>query len=83
MLPIMSTSLKATFPLRIEFGREVDGRWIADVPLFPGVTVYGRSKHEAKQRVIALAMEVITDLEEHGELDASVSRLFDYGVARR
>jgi predicted RNase H-like HicB family nuclease len=27
--------------------RETDGRWIADIPELPGVTVYGASSEEA------------------------------------
>ena len=46
---------------RVVFDREVDGRWIAEVPELPGVMVYGESKQEALLRVQALAYRVIAD----------------------
>jgi len=39
----------------VEFDRESDGRWIADVPELPGVMVYGASKADALVKVQALA----------------------------
>jgi predicted RNase H-like HicB family nuclease len=42
----------------IEFDREEDGRWIAEIPALPGVMVYGATKAEAKSKVEALAREV-------------------------
>ena len=42
----------------IEFDREEDGRWIAEIPALPGVMVYGAAKAEAKSKVEALAREV-------------------------
>jgi predicted RNase H-like HicB family nuclease len=53
--------------LRIELDREIDGRWIADVPDLPGVMVYGRTRMEAIATVRALASEVVADRIEHGE----------------
>jgi predicted RNase H-like HicB family nuclease len=53
--------------LRVEFDREVDGRWIADIPALPGVMVYGRTRKQALKAVEALASEVIADRLEHGE----------------
>jgi predicted RNase H-like HicB family nuclease len=46
--------------LTVEFDREADGRWIADVPELPGVHVYGRSRRDALARVQALAFEVLS-----------------------
>ena len=57
----------AAFDLRIEFDREVDGRWIADIPALPGVTVYGRTRKQALTAVEALALRVIADRLEHRE----------------
>ena len=53
--------------LRVELDREVDGRWIADIPALPGVTVYGRTRKQALAAVEALALRVIADRLEHGE----------------
>jgi predicted RNase H-like HicB family nuclease len=41
--------------LTVEFDREVDGRWIADVPELPGVMVYADSRDQALARVLSLA----------------------------
>ena len=46
---------------RIEFDREEDGRWIADIPELPGVLSYGASQEEAKAKVEALALRVLAD----------------------
>lgn len=53
--------------LSVEFERESDGRWIADIPELPGVLAYGQSREEATARVQALALRVIADRLEHGE----------------
>ncbi len=55
------------FNLKVEFSREEDGRWIADIPALPGVTVYGRTRKQALAAVEALALRVIADRLEHGE----------------
>jgi len=47
--------------LSVEFDREEDGRWIAEVPELPGVMVYAGSKEEALLKVQALAYRVIAD----------------------
>lgn len=46
---------------KIEIDREVDGRWIADIPALPGVMVYGETKDEAVAKVEALAYRVLAD----------------------
>jgi predicted RNase H-like HicB family nuclease len=43
----------------IEFDREEDGRWIAEIPELPGVMVYGKSQQDAEVKVTALALWVI------------------------
>jgi len=55
------------YKLKIEFTREVDGRWIADIPALPGVTVYGKTRKQALAAAEALALRVIADPIEHGE----------------
>lgn len=52
----------------VEFDREEDGRFLADIPALPGVMVYGQSREEALEKVKALALHVIADMLEHGEL---------------
>ncbi|MGA9511395.1 MAG: type II toxin-antitoxin system HicB family antitoxin [Candidatus Sulfotelmatobacter sp.] len=46
---------------KIEFDREEDGRWIAEIPELPGVMAYGATKDEAEAAVEALALRVIAD----------------------
>ena len=69
--------------LSVEFDREEDGRWIAEVPKLPGVMAYGTTKREALQRVYAIALRTLADSVEQGNLFTPVSRLFGYGVAGR
>ena len=52
----------------IEIERETDGRWIAEVTDLPGVLAYGATQIEATARVQALALRVMADRLEHGEL---------------
>jgi predicted RNase H-like HicB family nuclease len=54
--------------LVVEFDREEDGRFLAEIPSLPGVMAYGATREEALERVKALALHVIADLLEHGEL---------------
>jgi predicted RNase H-like HicB family nuclease len=54
--------------LTIRLLRETDGRWICDVPELPGVTVYGETSQEATLKAKALALRVIAEEIEHGEL---------------
>jgi predicted RNase H-like HicB family nuclease len=53
--------------LTIETEREVDGRWIADVPEFPGVLAYGMTENEAAAKAEALALRVLADRLDFGE----------------
>lgn len=46
---------------KIEFEREDDGRWIAEIAELPGVMAYGATKDEAEAAVEALALRVIAD----------------------
>jgi predicted RNase H-like HicB family nuclease len=62
--------------MRIEIEKEVDGRWIAEVPDIPGVMVYGRSRKEAISKVKALALRMIADRIEHGERIPELDELF-------
>ncbi len=66
----------------VEFDREEDGRWIAEVPKLPGVLAYGNTRSEAKQKVYAIALRTLADRAEQGRIPVSISRLFNYEVAR-
>ena len=52
---------------RVEFEREDDGRWVAEVPDLPGVLAYGATQDQAQARVQALALRVVAERLEHGE----------------
>ncbi len=54
--------------MNIEIEREDDGRWIAEVPELPGVMGYGPSREEAISKAEALALRVLADRLEHGEV---------------
>jgi predicted RNase H-like HicB family nuclease len=45
----------------IEFDREDDGRWIAEIPALPGVMAYGASRADAESKVEAMALRVVAD----------------------
>lgn len=46
---------------QIEFEREDDGRWIAEIPELPGVMAYGSTRTEAESKVQSLALRVVAD----------------------
>jgi len=54
--------------LSIEYDDESDGRVIAEIEALPGCLAYGGTKEEAARRVQALALRVIADKIEHGEM---------------
>jgi predicted RNase H-like HicB family nuclease len=66
--------------LLIEVERENDGRWIAEVPELPGVMVYGQTREEAIFRVQALALRVIADRLENGEMAPAIDQIFSVSV---
>ena len=51
----------------VEYEREDDGRWLAEVLELPGVLAYGETSEEALARAQALALRVLADRLEHGE----------------
>jgi predicted RNase H-like HicB family nuclease len=62
--------------LTLEFEREEDGRWLAEVPELPGVLAYGLSPSDAMAKAQALALRVLAERLEHGEalpLDINMS----------
>jgi predicted RNase H-like HicB family nuclease len=63
--------------LTIELDREIDGRWIAEVPEL-NVLLYGDSKQDAIQRAQSAAREIVLDRIAHGELAPdSANAVFD------
>lgn len=53
--------------IEIQFGVEVDGRHIAEIPRIPGVLAYGSSRDEARRKAITVALRVLADRVEVGE----------------
>jgi len=54
--------------LTIRLLPETDGRWIGIVPELPGATVYGATTDDATVRAKVLALRVIAEEIEHGEM---------------
>ncbi len=54
--------------LTVELELETDGRWIAEVVDLPGVMVYGATREAALATAEALALRVLADKLEHGEV---------------
>ncbi len=55
--------------LMVDFDREVDGRWIAEVSDLPGVLAYGRTRKEALANVQAVAFAVLAADVKRGRRD--------------
>ena len=68
--------------MKVEFEKETDGRWIAEIPKLPGVMAYGKTKQEAQRKVYAVALRTLADTVERGKTPAPVTQLFKYGMAR-
>lgn len=63
--------------LTIELDREVDGRWIAEVPEL-NVLLYGNSRQDAINRAQSAAREILLDRIANGELPPdSANAVFD------
>jgi len=63
--------------LTIALDREVDGRWIAEVPEL-NILLYGDSRQDAIQRAQATAREILLDRIAHAELPPeSANATFD------
>jgi predicted RNase H-like HicB family nuclease len=52
----------------VDYEQEEDGRWIAEVLELPGVMVYGATKDEALAKAQALALRVVAERLDHGEM---------------
>ena len=61
--------------LSIKLLRETDGRWITDIPELPGVTVYGSTPEDATLKAKDLALRVIAEEIENGEMAAGAESL--------
>jgi predicted RNase H-like HicB family nuclease len=55
----------------MECEREIDGRWLAEIPELPGVLAYGASANDAMARAQVLALRVLAEKLEHQETTAT------------
>ena len=67
--------------LTIEIEQEEDGRWIAEVLELSGAMVYGDSQESAVSRAQVLALQVLADRLDAGEMTLDGSIAFDLGRA--
>jgi len=68
--PPIHTERQADMTFTIEYEQEEDGRWLAEVKEFPGVTAYGEDPEEAVAHVEALVIkEVIGRLDKGQNVD--------------
>ena len=67
LFPISAVFTGVTMNLSIEYEREEDGRWLAEVPELPGVLVYGATAEEAMAKAETLALRVLAERIEAGE----------------
>ena len=58
--------------LPVELAPEAAGRGIAEVPALPGVMAYGGTRDAALRAVEALALRVLADRLEHGEIEGEL-----------
>jgi predicted RNase H-like HicB family nuclease len=52
----------------VETEQQEDGRWIAEVVELPGVMAYGPTLEQARAKAQALALHVVAERLEHGEI---------------
>ena len=62
----LATPQKVNFSVETE--REDDGQWIAEIVEIPGAMTYGSTIEEATAKVQALALRVLAERLEHGEI---------------
>lgn len=65
---VFCLAMRRRLTYTVEFDREEDGRWIADVPALPGRMVYGRTRAQVLARVRKLAASDVADLMAHREV---------------
>ena len=78
----MKKKVSKKSPFTIEFERETDRRWIAEIPKLPGVMAYGLTKNEAQKKVFAIALRTLADKVERGTTPRPVAQLFTHEMAR-
>ena len=69
-----TVSGRKTFTVELE--QEADGRWLAEVLELPGVLAYGSSSDEARASVEAMALRVLAERREEGDIVPQLEDLF-------
>lgn len=62
--------------LSVETEVEDDGRWIAEIPTLSGALAYGATREQAVTRAEALALRILADRLENGEVVPSLDQVF-------
>ena len=62
--PAYNRLMTARADFTIEYEREEDGRWLAEVPQLPGVLAYGSTADQAMAKAQALALRVLAERRE-------------------
>jgi predicted RNase H-like HicB family nuclease len=65
----------------VEFDREEDGRWIGLIEAVPGCHVYGATREAALAKVEALALHVVAERLEDGEISAEEAASVNFVVS--
>jgi len=63
----------------VEYEQEADGRWLAEVKELPGVLTYGKDRDDAVAHAQALALRVVADRLENGEVIPALT--FSFSMA--
>ncbi len=61
---------------KIELEQEIDGRWIAEIETLSGAMIYGDTREQAIMNVEVLALRILADRLEHGEVSEELELLF-------
>jgi predicted RNase H-like HicB family nuclease len=69
----MKISISTQFTIEVE--QENDNRWIAEILEIPGVLVYGLTQQDAISNVQSLALRVIADKLDRGEMSLGLTTL--------
>ena len=65
----------------VEFDREEDGRWIGLIEAIPGCHVYGATREETLAKVEALALHIVAERLEDGEITAEEATSVNFVVS--
>jgi predicted RNase H-like HicB family nuclease len=63
--------------IKVDVEREVDGRWLAEVPVRAGALAYGQTREDAVAKVEALALRILAERLEHGEPTPELDGVFE------